>query len=214
MEKISAIVLSGGNAERLGGEKPFRKFNNDYLIDNTINVLIEMKIPFVVVFKHLMSIKKGDIPKESYIFKRYGQSITWDLIPNKGPIVGILSGMRVMDSNWILVLPCDMPFITKDSINALLNYIPVAKSKGYNCIIPKHDNGHVEPLFSLYEKSSVVVLENLVNEAINKEKSIPIRRLIHNLSPLYVPSKKIDNTMKTFININTFEDFEKNKLKK
>ncbi|MBW9221675.1 molybdenum cofactor guanylyltransferase [Methanothermococcus sp. SCGC AD-155-C09] len=214
MEKISAIVLSGGNAERLGGEKPFRKFNNDYLIDNTINVLVEMKIPFVVVFKHLMSIKKGDIPKESYIFKRYGQSITWDLIPNKGPIVGILSGMKVIEGNWILVLPCDMPFITKDSINALLNYIPVAKSKGYNCIIPKHDNGHVEPLFSLYEKSSVVVLENLVKEAINKEKSIPIRGLIHNLNPLYVPSKKIDNTMKTFVNINTFEDFEKNKFKK
>lgn len=68
--------------------------------------------------------------------------------------------------------------------------------------------------FHCIKKSSVVVLENLVKEAINKEKSIPIRELIHNLNPLYVPSKKIDDTMKTFININTFEDFEKNKFKK
>ncbi|MBW9220131.1 molybdenum cofactor guanylyltransferase [Methanothermococcus sp. SCGC AD-155-N22] len=204
--EISGVVLSGGNAKRLGGEKPFRKFGKGYLIEGTIKVLVEMKIPFVVVFKHMRYLDRENIDKINYLLRRYRQSITWDIVYNGGPIVGIFSGMRVIEGDWILVLPCDTPFISKRSVENLLKYIEIAESKKYNCIVPRHEDGHIEPLFSLYKRSSLSTLERLLKE---RERGIPIRALIHRLNPLYVPSKNIDKSKKVFTNINTFEDLRR-----
>ncbi|WP_048058107.1 molybdenum cofactor guanylyltransferase [Methanothermococcus okinawensis] len=211
---ISAIILSGGNARRMGGEKPFRKLNNNYLIENVANVLIEMNIPFTIVFKHLNNLYYEDIKKQHYMFKKYHQTITWDIINDKGPIVGILSGMRILDTEWIITLPCDMPLINKSSINNLLNYIPIADSEKYDCIIPKHKNGYIEPLFSIYKKSSIKILTELVKKIIIEEnKSLPIRRFIDELNPLYIPVDEIDPTKKTFVNVNTQDDLKTIKYK-
>jgi len=206
--KISAIVLSGGNAERLGGEKPFRRWKESYLIESTIRVLVEMKIPFVLVFKNIRYLDSDHIDKIVYLLKKYRQTVTWDVIYNRGPTVGILSGMRITEGDWILVLPCDTPFINRESLENLLKYIDTAESKGYNCIVPKHENGYIEPLFSLYKKSSLNTLEKLVKEITVRNKGIPIRELIQRLNPLYVSSKDIDRSKRVFININTFEDLK------
>jgi molybdopterin-guanine dinucleotide biosynthesis protein A len=206
--KISAIVLSGGNATRMGGEKPFRKINNKYMIENVINVLVENNMSFVIVFKHLDNISSKDIIKQKYLIKKYGQTITWDIIFNKGPVVGILSGMRLLNTEWIITLPCDMPFISKNSLSNLLSYISSAESLGCNCIIPKHENGHIEPLFSIYNKSTIGILENLVKQMVLQNKSYPIRMFIKKLKPLYVPVKYIDSTSKTFININSHHELK------
>ncbi|WP_292459746.1 molybdenum cofactor guanylyltransferase [Methanothermococcus sp.] len=205
---ISAIILSGGNATRMGGEKPFRKLNNNYLIENIANVLIEMNIPFTVVFKHLNNLDSENIQKQHYMFEKYRQTITWDILNNKGPIIGILSGMRILNTEWVIVLPCDMPLISKISIDKLLNYIPIADSKKYDCIIPKHENGYIEPLFSIYKKSSIRILEELVKISIKEDKTFPIRRFIDELNPLYVPVDEIDPTKKTFVNVNTHDDLK------
>ena len=202
--EISGVILSGGNAKRLGGEKPFRKFGDIYLIENTIKVLVEMRIPFVVVFKHIRY-ERDNIDKISYLLRKYNQSITWDLIYNGGPIVGILTGMRVIEGDWILVLPCDTPFITRESLENLLRYIDTAEANNNNCIVPRHEDGYIEPLFSLYRRSSLSILEELLKERMG---GIPIRELIHRLNPLYVPSREIDRSKRVFTNINTFEDLE------
>ncbi|HIP16164.1 MAG TPA: molybdenum cofactor guanylyltransferase [Methanothermococcus okinawensis] len=143
-----------------------------------------------------------------YLLKKYRQTVTWDVIYNRGPTVGILSGMRITEGDWILVLPCDTPFINRESLENLLKYIDTAESKGYNCIVPKHENGYIEPLFSLYKKSSLNTLEKLVKEITVRNKGIPIRELIQRLNPLYVSSKDIDRSKRVFININTFEDLK------
>ena len=208
MVMISAIILSGGNATRMGGEKPFRKLNNGYMIENVANVLIEMNIPFTIVFKHLNNLDSENIQKQHYMFEKYRQTITWDILNDKGPIIGILSGMRILNTEWVMVLPCDMPLINKISIDKLLNYIPIADSEKYDCIIPKHENGYIEPLFSIYKKSSINILEELVKQVIKDGRTIPIRSFIDELNPLYVPVDEIDHTKKTFVNVNTHDDLK------
>jgi len=209
MSIVSAVILSGGNAKRMGGEKPFRKLNNGYMIENILRVIIGENIPYTIVFKHLDELSKEDISKQIYLIEKYkgcNQTITWDIVSNKGPLVGIFSGMRLSNSEWIITLPCDMPFVNSSSLNNLVSQIPMAISKKYNCIIPKHENGHIEPLFSIYHKSTTEVLEELINKILIKKKSLPIRSFIEKLRPLYIPVNKIDPTSRTFININTHND--------
>ena len=202
---ISAIILSGGNATRMGGEKPFRKLNNNnYLIENIANVLIEMNIPFTIVFKHLNNLDSENIQKQHYMFEKYRQTITWDILNDKGPIIGILSGMRILNTEWVMVLPCDMPLINKISIDKLLNYIPIADSEKYDCIIPKHENGYIEPLFALYKRDSLSILNKILMEGEN----LSIRYFISHLNPLYIKAEELDKTKNLFKNINTIEELK------
>ncbi|MBA2862816.1 molybdenum cofactor guanylyltransferase [Methanococcus maripaludis] len=207
---ISAIILSGGKAERMGGEKSFRKSGNKYLIENIADMLLDMEIPFVTVFRNprFMEKSESEIEKQLYYYKKYHQTITWDFVPEMGPLIGMLSGMLNTTSQWVFLVPCDMPFITEESIVNILDCIKEAELNGNDCIVPKHKNGFIEPLFSLYHISSVNVLGTIVEEMLEKNRSFPIRRLIDELNPLYVDAEKIDESCNIFINLNTLAELE------
>jgi len=203
--RVAGIVLSGGSAKRLGGEKPFRRFGEGYLIEAILKVLVEMGIPFVVVFKHMKYLGREDIQRINYLLSKYRQGVTWDIVYRGGPVVGILSGMRVVEGDWILVLPCDTPFISRGSLENLLKYIETAESSNHQCIVPRHENGHIEPLFSLYSRSSLKVLEELLK----KRRGFSLREFIQRLNPLYIPADEIDRSKRVFTNINTFQDLRR-----
>ncbi|MCS3901108.1 molybdenum cofactor guanylyltransferase [Methanococcus voltae] len=209
---ISAIILSGGKASRMGGEKSFRKTSkeNKYLIEKVADILVDMNLPFITVFKNpkFMNYDSEEVEKQTYFKNKYKQPITWDTIEGKGPLIGIYEGMKISKGDWILVLPCDMPHITRKAIEKLIKNVYFAEKNGYNCIVPKHKNGFIEPLFSLYHISSISKLENIVNQIKESGKSAPIRLLIDSLNPLYVDAQEIDINQKTYVNINTFEDFD------
>jgi len=207
---ISGIILSGGKARRMNGEKAFRIVNNKFLIEYTSDLLKEMNIPFVVVFKNEK--EQNTKTLEMNFFKKYRQTITWDIESDRGPLMGILSGMRVSNAKWVLVLPCDMPFINKNAINNLIRYIPIAEKNNNGCIIPMHENGYIEPLFSIYARSSMEILNNILENPENKNLSL--RNFIEHINPFYVDAKKIDRTKRVFINVNTLEELEKIKFSK
>ena len=207
---ISAIILSGGKTERMRGGKSFRKFGIKYLKENIADMLQDMEITFVTVFKNPRFLEKpeDEIEKQLYYYNKYHQTITWDFVPEMGPLIGMLSGMLNTTSQWVFLVPCDMPFITEESIVNLLECIKEAELNGNDCIVPKHKNGFIEPLFSLYYISSVNVLGTLVEEMLEKNRSFPIRRLIDELNPLYVEVEKIDESCDVFINLNTLSELE------
>ncbi|ABR55341.1 putative molybdopterin-guanine dinucleotide biosynthesis protein A [Methanococcus vannielii SB] len=209
---ISAVILSGGKAERMNGEKSFRTFGNKYLIENIADILNSLKIPFTTVFKNPVFLKdsSSEIEKQVYFYKKYNQAITWDMIPEMGPLVGMLSGMINCDSSWVLLVPCDMPFITEKSIENLINCIPIAEYKNCNAIVPKHENGFIEPIFALYHRSTINALQKIVLETKEKKCSYPIRRLIDEINPLFMNISKIDPTGNVFLNINTIEELNSN----
>ena len=186
---LSAIILAGGKGKRIGGNKPFKKLLNKNLIDYPIEVLEDLNIPYVLVFS-----------KDLKIEEKYKKFIAFDLKDDYGPLIGILSGMRVLNAKWYLVLPCDCPFISKGYINHLIKYIKIAEEKGCKCIVPRYKDGYVEPLFSLYKRDSLIELNNLINN--NKRKII---YLIEKLNPLYIDAERFKNV---FANINTPEELK------
>ena len=210
IRKIYGIILSGGKATRMNGKKSFRIVNNKYLIENVTNVLKNVNVPFIIVFKSINSDESSneEIEKQKYIHNKYNQTITFDILKSENPLIGIYTGMNLINSNWVLVLPCDSPLISEKAIIKLINKIEYAEKNNYNCIVPKHSNGYVEPLFSLYNKSTIKVLEKIVYEVHNGNQ-LPIRAYINKLNPLYISAEELDHSKKTFLNINTIEDIKK-----
>ncbi|WP_048056436.1 molybdenum cofactor guanylyltransferase [Methanocaldococcus fervens] len=197
---IGGIILSGGKGKRIGGKKPFRIFNGKYLIEYPSDVLKSLNIPFVTVFAK----NSIDLFKEKEYLIKYKCIISFDLIEDKGPLMGILCGMRALNTKWFVVLPCDCPYISIEALKNLISKIDTAEKNNNLCIIPKHENGYIEPLFALYKRDSLHILNNIIME----DKNLSIRYFISHLNPLYVKAEELDETKRIFKNINTIEELK------
>jgi len=106
---IRACLLIGGRSSRMGRPKHLiRGGNGRTWVENTVDLLR----PFT---KEIVLSGKGDVPGNLAALTRIP-----DVPDVQGPLTGILAAMRWRpDSCWLL-LACDMPNITTESLEWLL----------------------------------------------------------------------------------------------
>lgn len=190
----SALILAGGKGKRLGyQEKALIDINGKPLISYVIDNLSK------VVDKIIISVR--DKAQASLFNMDY--RFAYDSYKNKGPLAGILSGLEVCEDEYCFICGCDMPFINEEVVKLLFS-----RSKNYEATIPRWDDGFIEPLHAVY-KCKPMIRET--KKAIQRGETIilsPIFKLDVNYIALE-EIKKIDPMLRTFININTFEDIRK-----
>jgi len=118
-----------------------------------------------------------------------------DEIPNLGPIGGIYSSLKKIDYKNAIVLPCDLPFITIDIIDELIE-----KSKGYEICIAKNSTGQVEPLVGVYSTSLLPMMEELI-----KKGKYKLQDLLSSSNTNFVTFE--NSPQNTFRNVNHPDDF-------
>jgi len=128
-------------------------------------------------------------------------TIVKDMVEGKGPLMGILTGMKKMHSEYTVVLPCDSPFIKKEVLGHLFS-----KVQGADAVIPRWPNGNVEPLHTIYKISSAISAAEVALEA----DELLILDMIKRLKKVvYLKTDKLrifDQDLVTFFNINRPED--------
>jgi len=188
---LTAIILAGGKSSRIGLYKNKAKirFNGKCLIDIVIS-----KLKFLV----------GDNiiivgPPEEY---PYFKQVVPDLLPQKGPLGGIFSGLKVSTSQYNLLVGCDMPFIEVK----LLQYM-IENINTYDIVIPCYGNGLIEPLCAIYSKSCLEVIERNIKAGV-----LSVRKIFSHLKVRFIKEeeiKKFDAELYSFFNINFQDDFTK-----
>ena len=127
-----------------------------------------------------------------------------DYVEDKGPLVGILTGMQHMRSKYTLVLPCDSPFIKKEALGYLLSM-----AQGSDAVIPRWPNGYLEPLHAVYKVSSAIPA---AESALRRGKLFIVDMIKQLDKVVYADTDKIkrfDQDLVTFFNINSREEFKK-----
>jgi len=152
---MTVIILAGGRSSRMGTDKAFIKIGNQPLIKRQIELLRK-------VFKQIIVVTNS-LPK----YRGYkGIKIISDIIPHRGPLGGIYSGMVASSSTYNFVVACDMPFINQ----ALIRYI-MRNKNSYDIIIPKIDRKY-HPLFGIYSKNCLPIIEKRIKQQRFKVSSI------------------------------------------
>jgi len=105
----------------------------------------------------------------------------------------------------LFALSCDIPLIQKGVVSLLIK-----ESQGFDCCIPKWNNGFLEPLFAIYpiKKACHKAEKNL------KKKAYKLTNLLdRNWKIQYVSIEKtikpLDRKLLSFININTQANIKK-----
>jgi len=194
---LGTIILAGGKGNRIGGNKPLMKLGGRSLISYVLEAVSKVSDEAVVVVG-----RDGVKRFEALLQKEV--KIAIDIVPGGGPLIGVYSGLRHLNSKYAVVLPCDTPFVNE----GVLNYL-ISKAEGADAVVPLWPNGYMEPLHSIYKVSAALE----ASEATVEEGKFRIYNMIEKLEKvIYVPVEKLrkfDPDLLTFFNINSPEDLKK-----
>lgn len=202
---ITAVILSGGKSSRIGEDKALFKISNLTLIERIYFLLNKLFNEVIII---------SNKPKR---YEFLNTKIYKDIFPGFGPLSGIHSGLTNSNTNLNFFISCDMPFVSKELIEFLINI-----EFNQDILIPKSNN-NIHSLCAVYKKSCLDKAERLLkfaNESMNNEtgkSKIKLFDLINSMHAKYVDisEEKFFHTYLMF-NMNTISELEfvKNKLEK
>ncbi len=191
MEKkynISGIILSGGKSLRMGKNKSFIKIEGIPIIQRIYNLFDEL-------FQEVMI-----ITNDKELFSNFNSKIYSDLIPDKGVIGGLYTGIYYSEYQHSFCVACDMPFIQKSVVEILISEI-----KDYDVIVPRTIDG-LQPLHAIYSKNCLEPIKDIIEKGDYK-----IIDIYPTVKVNIVEENKfiyLDPSRKSFINVNTPEELE------
>ena len=187
---MDALILAGGENRRIPFLKGFLETAEGRIVEVTIQRLRK-------VFNRI--ILSTNTPECYYYL---GLPIVGDIMHVRGPMTGIFSALSLPDVSAVFVTACDMPDIN----GILIKYIAGRWTREYDAVVPVFNN-EPQPLFGVYSKSAARRME----EALHHEKR-SLRGFLRDCNVLYIQEtdvRKIDPEGRSFVNINTMQDFEK-----
>ena len=196
----SCIILCGGQSRRMGRDKGSMIIQDKPMIKHILSTLNHEINEVVIVLNNQERIDRYSkfINPTDYT---YTITFVEDEIKGKGPMPGIMTGLSHISGKYALILPCDSPYVSKNYINTIFSEI----DERYQAVVPYHDEENKlktsEPLHSIYDKSIIPIIEDLVNEDV-----LHIKGLIEKIDTKFVliDNKKIEK--KEFRNLNRPSD--------
>ncbi|MEO1956960.1 MAG: molybdenum cofactor guanylyltransferase MobA [Methylophilaceae bacterium] len=194
-ELITAVILSGGQARRMGGaEKGLLTFAGQPMIAHVITVLDSLG-------GYLDKLMINSNRPEGY--SQFGfQTIEDKLKDNEGPLVGIDAGLASIEKGYLLVVPCDTPLLT---VEPILRLIKAVKEGKPSCVVV-HDGEYMQTTLAMLHISLKPALEAY------------LQRGRQRLTTWYKEQQAIEvdcsDLKDDFTNINTLDDLQRAELLK
>lgn len=185
---LTALILCGGKSTRMGRPKAFLPYRGTLMISHIIDLALQLFSEVLLV------------TNEPDSFENLKIDIVKDIIPNRGPLGGILSGLLIANHEQCFVLACDMPFVSSKLISEMIK-----KGQKSDMLVLMHDKG-IEPLIGIYSKNCISALE----EALFSGKT-NLHEFASNLKPqvLFCPdiASRGRNFLPPYFDIDTPQDY-------
>src|SRR5262249_28594740 len=131
----SAAILAGGHARRLGGrDKSTLSVGGRRILDWQLDELGQLTDDILIVGGRPLHHVEG--------LRRIA-----DRVPERGPLGGLDAALASARGDRVVVVACDMPFITADFLGSL-----VALSDSADAVVPRTERGY-HPLCAVYGRS-------------------------------------------------------------
>ena len=145
MITLSAMLLAGGQSQRMGTEKATLLVSGEPLWQRQLRVLQELQ------------------PAELWVSARAalpwcppGIEVVLDTIPGCGPLSGVAAGLRRLQTSHLLVLAVDLPQMTAEHLSKLQSLTRPGQG-----VIPRQGD-YFEPLCAIYPVESIALAEAML----------------------------------------------------
>ena len=175
--QASGFVLAGGASKRMGQDKALMPYGGTTLVEHVAKIVAEAAGSVALI---------GDPARLGHL----GLPVFADELPSCGPASGIYTALRVTETDWNLVVACDMPSISANVLRKLLHH---AESAERGCVAAVGPYGQPEPLCAVYHRRCLPALSRAI-----RDKRLKMRDLIKEIGAVWIP---VDAT--ALVNVNT-----------
>ncbi len=103
------------------------------------------------------------------IYQPLGLSAIADDWPGCGPLGGIATALRASETDWNLIVACDLPYLTQEWLEFLLQR---ARSSAADVVVPMNnaaeDMRRAEPLCAVYHRRGEAAIRRLLEQGVRK----------------------------------------------
>ena len=185
---VSIAVLAGGNSIRFGSDKTLIKLNGKEVIQYIVDEFIEISNLYIIA-KNYEKYKYLNVP---IIIDKYAE---------QSPLVGIITALEKIVSEYVFIVSADMPFIKKNILYTLINNI----DKDTDIILPAI-NDKIYTLTGLYRRQVKTTLEYHYKMGVFKILDTFSGLKVRILDDKYFIDS--NNKQNSFININSWTEYK------
>jgi molybdopterin-guanine dinucleotide biosynthesis protein A len=148
MKTLTAFILCGGKSSRMKSEKGLVLFQEKPFIEHIIKAILP-------ITKNIQLVTNT----KEYDYLPYHKSA--DIVKDKGPLGGIYTALTNSETEFNLILSCDIPLISSELLAEL-----IAKHNQEAQITVFATESRIHPLIGIYSKK----LLPIIKEAIDKNE--------------------------------------------
>lgn len=189
MVSYSVAIQAGGKSSRMGEDKGLLKFGDQALVKFILNQVKGLAEEAFIVSNN----------KNEYL--EFGLPVYSDIYKDIGALGGIHTILNFTQSDYVLILACDMPFVNLPLVKYMMSFTP-----DFDVIVPQLEDAFVEPFKAFYSKSCLPA----VNSAIKRGQKRVIS-FFEDVNVKVVGPEKVrmfDPEFKSFLNVNTPNDYQ------
>jgi len=187
--ELSAAILAGGTARRLGGlRKALLAVDGVPIIERQLANLRTVADPIFIV------------APEPGPFAHLGLRVVPDRIPGCGALGGVYTAILESPHDRVLVVACDMPFLDA----AFLQHM--AERPQRDIVIPRSRRG-LEPLCAIYRQRCAEPIRARLERGALEASVLPEALVIEEIGPECLAAYDPDGLL--FVNVNTPHDYDR-----
>lgn len=124
MHNLSAAILAGGASRRMGTDKALLTLSGRTLLERTIATVARVADDVMIA---------GDRGP----YHRFGVPVIPDVFPGTGTLGGIATALRHARHEYVLVVACDMPFLSARLLEAM-----AGQPRDFDVLVPLTHASH------------------------------------------------------------------------
>jgi len=184
IKNTTGVLLAGGKSLRMGYDKTGIEISGQSLLSRSLD-LLRHYFSSVLIAGDRPDLAMADIPAIP------------DIYPGSA-LGGLYTGLKSAHTDWIFVVPCDMPYPDPRILELLINY-----RNGYDAVVPRTPQGY-EPVFALYHKSCLPHMKTMLQQGQYRIYDFYQSINVHYLDWQNMP----EGWERSLLNINTPEQLE------
>jgi molybdopterin-guanine dinucleotide biosynthesis protein A len=194
MNPPTGIILAGGRSQRMGTNKallPLPGQASETFLAHLVSTMAPLCAELLIVARDPAQFARIALPDTRLVY---------DEKPGSGPLMGLYSGLKAMQSTTALVIAVDMPFVQPALLAFLLDCY-----KQDALIVPVVE-GIPQVLLALYPRSILPQIETLLQQGKRAPRALLEVTPVHYIEEALL--RQVDPQLRSFVGINTREDWE------
>lgn len=152
----TGIILAGGAGKRFGHSKATIDINGEPLLDRVLRTVLSIADEVLIVGH----------PNPELVSATSRVSFAADPAPHKGPLFALASAIERCAPGVLLVVGCDMPFISE----GLLRFEAALASRA-DAVVPRAE-GRLQPLHAAYRTSIAETVPDVIQSGVTSMQGL------------------------------------------